>query len=86
MGVAVDNFAYVKRNRFTLSVRVGGYEDFIGFFCGCSQLFQHFALTADSNIFRFEVILYVNTQFFLGQVTNMTHSRLDGVLLPEIFP
>ena len=51
----------------------------------CLQLAQQFAFAFDDFIARFEAVLHIHGQIFLGEILNMAQRSFDDVLLTQIF-
>ncbi len=67
-----------------LPVRVGCQEHGVRRLGGLFQILDDIFLALDGLVNRLEILLRVHAQLALGQVPQVAHTGLDGVLLPQI--
>ena len=68
-----QNMTKMPADCFALAVRVSCQINFIRFFSQGLELLNQLALAADVDILGFKVVLYVDTEGALRQVTQMSH-------------
>ena len=70
---------HVPSDRFTFAIRVRCDEYRVGSFRGSTQLADNFLFALEDLVLRLERH-FVNTELTLGQVANVTHRSLHGVV------
>ena len=75
----------VPRNSFSLSIRVGRKIYYVRCLCVFLKLFYKSRLIFLVLILRLKVVVNVNSELRLRQVTDMTYRCYYGIILSEIF-
>ena len=76
-----QNVTKMPADCFALAVRVSCQINFIRFFSQGLELLNQLALAADIDILGFKVVLYVDTEGALRQVTQMSHRSGYRIIL-----
>src|SRR4029078_5621766 len=76
----------VRRDRFALTIRVGGDEDFAGIFRRALQLRDGLFLTWNRDELRLEAALDVDPELLLGQIHDVPNRRANAKAAAEILP
>ena len=81
-----DGLGQMPSDRFALTVRVGGENDFVGLLRVFLEAVDDVLLGCDDLIARFEVVLNIHRIFVaLGQVADVAHGGTHGEPLAEVF-
>ena len=83
--LALQLLLQVRADGFPFAVRVGCQIDGFDAFGGLFQLTEQLAFAFDDFIARFEAVLDIHGQVFLGEILDMAQRRFDDVLLTQIF-
>ena len=79
------NVCQVPRNSLSLSIRVGRKIYYVSCLCVFLKLFYKSRLIFLVLILRLKVVVNVNSELRLRQVTDMTYRCYYGIILSEIF-
>ena len=71
----------MSSNGFSFAVRIGREVDNISFLGGGDEFFDDFFLLWKDRIGRFEIVFYVDAEFFFGEVADMTERGLKRVFI-----
>ena len=80
----IQKFFQVPGDRFALPVRVRCQIDHICLSGGFLQLVNQILFTLDGYILRLEISFDIHAHGTLGQIPQMTHTGLDGIIQPQI--
>ncbi len=71
-------------DRLTLAVGVRPEENLFCGFGGLFQLFDDLALAPNGDVVGLEAVLDIDAQVALGEITDVTHRRLDDELVVQV--
>ena len=69
---------------FAFSIRVGCQIDVVAGLGGFFQIGNDFLLALDGLVVRLKIVVEVDADLALGQVTDVTHRSLDGVAVAQV--
>ena len=82
--IYAQNISQVPRYCFTFAVRVGCQINLSGILSRLFKVVNDVALATNIYILRCKVIIHINTELTLRQITQMSHRSLDYEALPQI--